>query len=116
MNPTDMARSILLLTALLTIGCQRPSAIPLRIAVYRGEESVPLTKSLGHFALEGIDAEISELASSSKAMEALLGGSADVVAGGYDHAVRLAVEGRRTKSFFVLTVRSNLALVASPKT
>jgi NitT/TauT family transport system substrate-binding protein len=86
-----------------------------RIAVFRGEELLPLTKSLGHFESEGLDAEVSELASSSKAMEALLGGSVDAVAGGYDHAIRLASEGRRTMSFMVLSVRSPLALIASPK-
>src|SRR6266508_3987399 len=109
-----MVRISIVLVCLFAVGCHRDSATPLHIAVYRGEEFVPLTKALGYFSAEGIDAEVSELASSGKAMEALLGGSADVVAGGYDHCVRLAVEGRRTKSFFVLTVRSNLALVASP--
>ena len=59
--------------------------------------------------------EVSELASTSKAMQALFGGSADVVAGGYDHAVHLAAEGRQARSFFVLTTRSPLSLVASPK-
>lgn len=76
---------------------------------------MPLTHALGYFVAEGLDAEISELASSSKAMEAMLGGSADVVSGGYDHAVRLAADGRRARSFLVTTVRSPLALAASPK-
>ncbi|HUQ93339.1 MAG TPA: ABC transporter substrate-binding protein [Bryobacteraceae bacterium] len=96
-------------------GCGHPAQPKVRIAVFRGEEIVPLTRALGHFAAMGLDAEISEVASSSKAMEALLGGSVEAVSGGYDHAIRLAAEGRRIRSFAVLSVRSPLALVASPK-
>jgi NitT/TauT family transport system substrate-binding protein len=95
--------------------CNRGGTRAVRIAIFRGEEFTPLAKALGHFGADGIDVEVHELQSSSKAMEALFGGSTDVVAGGYDHAVRLAIEGRRSKSFTVLTVRSPLALVASPR-
>lgn len=87
-----------------------------RIGVYRGEDLTPLTEALGHFAAEGLQVEVNELAGTSKAMEALFGGSVDVVAGGYDHAIRLATEGRAARSFMVMSVRSPLALVASPKT
>lgn len=95
-------------------GCSTAPGV-IRIAIFRGEEFVPLAKSLGHFPAEGLEVEVHELPSSSKAMEALFGGSTDVVAGGYDHALRLAIAGRRAKSFAVLTARSPLALVASPK-
>ncbi len=101
--------------ALACASCGPPSASKVRIAAFRGEEMVPLTQALGHFAVEGIDAEVAELPSSSKGMEALLGGSVDAVSGGYDHAIRLSAEGRRVRSFMVTTVRSPLALVVSPK-
>jgi NitT/TauT family transport system substrate-binding protein len=107
------AAAIIAMLALL--GCGKPSGAKVRVAAYRGEEVIPLTTALGNFAAEGLDVEVSEFASSSRAMEALLGGSADVVSGGYDHAIRLAAEGRKAKSFMVLCVRSPLALVASPK-
>lgn len=112
-----ITRFVFLVLAAMLAGCGGggASSPKVRIALFRGEELVPLTKALGHFEKEGIDAEVNELASSSKAMEALLGGSVDVVAGGYDHAIRLAAEGRGTQSFMVLSVRSPLALVASPK-
>ncbi len=86
-----------------------------RIAVFRGEELTPLTQALGYFADERLDVEILEVPSSSKAMEALFGESVEAVAGGYDQAMRLAAEGRNPRSFLVLTVRSPLSLVASPK-
>jgi sulfonate transport system substrate-binding protein len=110
----DLAGAIFL-AALASLSCGSQSASKVRIAAFRGEEMVPLTQALGHFTLEGIDAEIAELPSSSKAMEALLGGSVDAVSGGYDHAIRLSAEGRRVRSFMVTTVRSPLALVVSPK-
>lgn len=86
-----------------------------RIAIFRGEELTPLAQALGHFGAEGLDVEILDVPSSSKAMEALFGNSVEAVAGGYDQAIRLAAEGRSARSFMVLTVRSPLSLVASPK-
>lgn len=96
-------------------GCSSNAHGLIRIAIFRGEEFVPLAKALGHFPADGLEVEVHELPSSSKAMEALFGGSADVVAGGYDHALRLAIAGRKAKSFAVLTARSPLALAVSPK-
>ena len=83
------------------------------MAIFRGEEFTPLTQALGYFAAEGLDVEVNEVASTSKAMQAVFGGSAEVVTGGYDHAIHLAAEGRQARSFIVLTTRSPLALVAS---
>lgn len=85
------------------------------MALFRGEEFTPLCKALDYFSAEGLDADVAELQSSSKAMQAMFGGSTDVVAGGYDHAIRLAAEGRKSRSFLVMTTRSPLGLVASPK-
>lgn len=95
--------------------CCHSSSDRIRVAIFRGEELTPLAEALGHFRQEGLDVEIVAVPSSSKAMEALFGGSVEAVTGGYDQAIRLAAEGRRARSFAVLTVRSPLALVASPK-
>jgi len=111
----------ILLTILLTLGAFLAStgchADPghVRIAIFRGEELTPLAQALGHFRAQQLDVEIHEVPSSSKAMEALFGGSVEIVAGGYDHAIRLAAEGRQARSFTVMTMRSPLGLVASPK-
>jgi NitT/TauT family transport system substrate-binding protein len=95
------------------VGCRNSHPLPrVRVAIFRGEEMTPLAQALGHFAAEGLDLEVNELASTSKAMQALFGGSAEVVTGGYDHAIHLAAEGRAARSFIVLTTRSPLALVA----
>lgn len=103
------------LLLLVAFACSHRGGTTLRIAVFRGEEFTPLAHALGHFQAENLTVEVLEVPSSSKAMEALFGGSVEAVAGGYDQAVRLAAEGRAAQSFTVLTVRSPLALVASPK-
>jgi NitT/TauT family transport system substrate-binding protein len=102
---------MLALPVALAAGCRRSSSI-VRVAIFRGEEFTPLAKELGYFAGEGLEVDVSEAASSSKAMQALFGASADVVTGGYDHAIHLAAEGRRARAFIVLTTRSPLALVS----
>ena len=101
----------------LALGCGESNAsrARVRIAIFRGEEFTPLAGVLGHFEGENLEVEINEVASTSKAMQALFGGSVDVVTGGFDHAVHLAAEGRQARSFLVLTMRSPLALVASPR-
>lgn len=107
-------RVFVLLAAAFLAGCGGNSN-GIRIAIFRGEELTPLAKALGYFELEGLAVEILEVPSSSKAMEALFGDSVEAVTGGYDQAIRLAAEGRQAVSFAVLTVRSPLSLVASPK-
>lgn len=107
-----------LLAAMLAGGssCAQRERLPrVRVAIFRGEEFTPLAAALGYFAAAGLPVEVNEVASTSKAMQALFGGSAEVVTGGFDHAVHLAAEGRLARSFVVLTRRSPLALVASPK-
>jgi NitT/TauT family transport system substrate-binding protein len=58
---------------------------------------LPLTvvDRLGYFKAEGLDVEISDLAGGSKALQALLGGSADVVTGAFDHTIQMQAKGQR---------------------
>jgi len=57
---------------------------------------LPLTvaEQLGYFADEGLDVRIEDFKGGSAALKALLGGSADVVVGYFDHIVRLQAQGR----------------------
>ena len=48
-----------------------------------------VTDRLGYFKDEGLAVEISDLAGGSKALQALVGGSADVVAGAFDHTIQM---------------------------
>ena len=53
-----------------------------------------VTAQLGYFKQEGLDVEISDLAGGAKALQALIGGSADVVAGAYDHTIQMQAKNQ----------------------
>ena len=52
---------------------------------------LPLTiaEQLGYFKAEGLEVEISDFAGGSRALQAVVGGSADVVSGAYEHTINL---------------------------
>jgi sulfonate transport system substrate-binding protein len=53
-----------------------------------------VTARLGYFKEEGLDVEISDFAGGGRALQALMGGSADVVTGSYDHTVQMHAKGQ----------------------
>ena len=57
---------------------------------------LPLTvvDRLGYFKDEGLAVEISDLAGGSKALQALVGGSADVVTGAFDHTIQMQAKNQ----------------------
>jgi NitT/TauT family transport system substrate-binding protein len=48
-----------------------------------------VTERLGYFKNEGLDVTISDLAGGARALQALMGGSADVVTGSFDHTIQM---------------------------
>lgn len=75
-----------------------------------------LAQELGYFRDEGLQVSVQDLPGGSKNVEAMLGGSADVVGAVYEHTIWLAAERRPTKCFVLLLERPGLLLVASPAT
>jgi NitT/TauT family transport system substrate-binding protein len=61
---------------------------------------LPLTiaERLGYFTKEGLAVEINDFQGGSKALEALVGGSADVVCGAYEHTIYMAAKGISIKA------------------
>jgi NitT/TauT family transport system substrate-binding protein len=57
-----------------------------------------LAWSRGAFKRQGLDVAISDFAGGTKALEALVGGSADFVSGAYEHVILLALKGIRLKA------------------
>ncbi len=53
-----------------------------------------VTARLGYFKDEGLDVEISDFAGGGRALQSLMGGSADVVTGSYDHTVQMQAKGQ----------------------
>jgi NitT/TauT family transport system substrate-binding protein len=51
-----------------------------------------VTDRLGYFKDEGLDVQISDFQGGAKSLQAMIGGSADVVAGAYDHTIQMAAK------------------------
>lgn len=58
---------------------------------------------------------LQDLASTPKALQALLGGSTDVVAGAYDGAVQMSIEGKSIQAIAVLERWPPFGVVVAPK-
>lgn len=74
-----------------------------------------LAKQLGEYQKAGLDVELVDLKGGSDALKAVLGGSADVVSGYFDHCVNLAAKKQEMQSFVVYDRYPGLVLVVSPK-
>ena len=62
------------------------------------------------FAKHGIDAEVSQFPGGARAMQALLGGSADVACGYYEHTIQIAAKGAKLTAFVLQAQNSGLVL------
>ena len=62
---------------------------------------LPLTiaESLGYFKAEGLDLTIADFAGGSRALQAVIGGSADVVSGAFEHTLNMQVKGQLLRAF-----------------
>jgi len=73
-----------------------------------------LAKQLGEYDKAGLNVELVDLKGGSDALKAVLGGSADVVSGYFDHCVNLAAKKQELVSFVVYDRYPGLVLVVSP--
>ncbi len=74
-----------------------------------------LAKQLGEFEKAGLNVEMVDFKGGSQSLTAVLGGSADVVSGYFDHCVNLAAKGQMLQSIVVYDRYPGFALVVSPK-
>ncbi len=74
-----------------------------------------LAHQLGEYKKAGVDVDIIQFKGGSEALKAVMGGSADVVSGYFDHTVNLAAKGQNLQSFVVYDRFPGFALVVSPK-
>jgi NitT/TauT family transport system substrate-binding protein len=100
---------------------QRPAPAPElpRVTLAVGGQAVmiylPLTIAdrLGYFRDAGLDVEIDDFSGGSKALQAVIGGSADVVAGVYEHTIRVQAAGQHLRAFVVMARSMQLALAVA---
>jgi NitT/TauT family transport system substrate-binding protein len=73
-----------------------------------------LARQLGEFEKAGLAVDLVDLKGGSDALKAVLGGSADVVSGYFDHCVNIAAKKQELQSFVVYDRYPGLVLVVSP--
>ncbi len=74
-----------------------------------------LAERLGYFADEGLKVEILDFAGGAKSLQALMGGSADVVSGGFDHVLVMRARGQKLKAFVLQIATPAISLGVAKK-
>jgi NitT/TauT family transport system substrate-binding protein len=69
-----------------------------------------LTERLGHFRDEGLEVEISDFPGGGKALQSLIGGSADVVSGAYEHTIIMQTLAQKVQAFVLQGTNPGLEL------
>src|SRR3954466_7982252 len=74
-----------------------------------------LAEQLGEFKKAGVEVELINFKGGSQALTAVIGGSADVVSGYFDHCVNLAAKNQALEAFVVYDRYPGFALVVAPR-
>jgi NitT/TauT family transport system substrate-binding protein len=74
-----------------------------------------LAEQLGEYKKAGVEIELVNFKGGSQALTAVIGGSADVVSGYYDHCVNLAAKNQNLQAFVVYDRYPGLVLGVSPR-
>ena len=79
---------------------------------------LPLTiaEQLGYFKAEGLDVAIVDFAGGAKALQAVVGGSADVVSGAFEHTINMQAKGQAMRAFVLQGLAPQIVLGINPKT
>jgi NitT/TauT family transport system substrate-binding protein len=79
---------------------------------------LPLTiaEQRGYFKAEGLDVTIVDFAGGARALQAVVGGSADVVSGAFEHTVNMQHKGQRMRAFVLQGRAPQIVLGVNPKT
>ncbi|MBX3645131.1 MAG: ABC transporter substrate-binding protein [Rubrivivax sp.] len=79
---------------------------------------LPLTiaEQLGYFKHEGLDVSIVDFAGGARALQAVVGGSADVVSGAFEHTVNMQFKGQPMRAFVLQGRVPMIVLGVNPKT
>lgn len=72
-----------------------------------------LAYQMGYFKEEGLEIDMQDMKGGSKALEALIGGSADVVSGYYEHTIRMQTKDKHIAAFVNFNRYPGLVLAVS---
>lgn len=65
----------------------------------------------GYFKDEGLDVEIPDFAGGAKALQAMMGGSADMVSGAYEHTINMQAKGQSIKAVVAQATNNGITLL-----
>jgi NitT/TauT family transport system substrate-binding protein len=74
---------------------------------------LPLTiaEQKGYFKAEGLEVEMQDFPGGARALQALLGGSVDIVSGAYEHTITQQAKGQNIEAIFLQGKYSSMVLV-----
>jgi NitT/TauT family transport system substrate-binding protein len=70
-----------------------------------------IAEQKGYFKAEGLDVEILDFPGGARALQALLGGSVDIVSGAYEHTITQQSKGQNIEAVFLQGKYSSIVLV-----
>src|SRR6266850_7268479 len=74
-----------------------------------------LTERLGYFRDEGLNVRISDFAGGTRSLEAVVGGSADVVSGSYEHTINMQSRKQHFQAFVLSGAAPQITVAISSK-
>ncbi len=111
-----LKRTALCFLLLTACGDRKPAEIKVAIGGQAQLIYLPVTlaQNLGYYRDAGLNVTLLDFPGGAKALEALMGGSADVVCGFYDHTIQMAAQGKDLTAFVAMLRYPGLVL-ASPE-
>ena len=113
------AACALVLGAAFAIGAPAQAPEKKKITIAVGGKTLfyylPLTvaERKGYFKDEGLEVEIPDFAGGAKALQALVGGSADMVSGAYEHTINMIAKKQPIKAVVLQAKYSSIVLLMS---
>jgi NitT/TauT family transport system substrate-binding protein len=79
---------------------------------------LPLTvaEQLKYFEAEGLEVSIVDFAGGARALQAVVGGSADVVSGAFEHTINMQAKGQPMRAFVLQGLAPQIVLAVNTKT
>lgn len=109
-----LTRTVFFLLLLAGCGGRKPAEIRIAIGGQAQLIYLPVTlaQELGYYKEAGLNVTLLDFPGGAKALEALMGGSADVVCGFYDHTIQMAAQGKELTAFVAMLRYPGLVLVS----
>ncbi|HEV1283750.1 MAG TPA: ABC transporter substrate-binding protein [Bryobacteraceae bacterium] len=107
----------IVLGCLLLAGCSGRKPAEVSIAVGGSPAQLiylpsAMAQELGFYKESGLNVTLTDFQAGAKALEALMGGSADVVCGFYDHTIQMAATGKDLRAFVAIVRYPGMVLVS----